>query len=143
MRNGLRRAYATVLYIQLRNGLRIYEAVQAALIWARTRERRIKVRAEKSGYERPVIIPRELGEEERRLILAYIDEKADARIKTWCRRFLGYNTHALRYAFISWMARQGYPAQLIARITGHTKLDYILYYTQRVKAEEILERINL
>ncbi|RLE98603.1 MAG: hypothetical protein DRJ96_00580 [Thermoprotei archaeon] len=70
-------------------------------------------------------------------------EAAVKRIKTWCRRFLGYNTHALRYAFIGYMARRGVAAQLVARITGHVKLDYILHYTQRVRAEEILEKINL
>ena len=53
VRNATRRAYATVLFIQLRNGLRIREAVEAAVKWARTRERKFLVVAGKSRHPEP------------------------------------------------------------------------------------------
>ena len=61
----------------------------------------------------------------------------------WYKRNLDFNTHALRYAFITYLAKQGYSAQLIAKMTGHKKVDYILHYTEKVEAEEILQKIIL
>ncbi|RLF14487.1 MAG: integrase [Thermoprotei archaeon] len=146
VRGLTRRAYAAVLLIQLTNGLRVAEACEAALKWASTGGREVKVRVlkRKDVYERLVVIPKELGGEERRLVAALSGEdpkRLAAKVKVFCKRALGYNTHALRYAFITHLARRGYPAQLIAKLTGHRKLDYILHYTEKAAAEDVLRAL--
>jgi len=50
-------------------------------------------------------------------------------------------TTSYNYADRTQIALQGVSAQLIAKIKGHAKLDYILYYTQKQKAEQILESL--
>lgn len=143
-RSVRRVAYFSIFLIQLMNGLRISEAVEAALAWAGSgrRELRVAVRKRRDSYERLVIVPQELGARERAAVATLLNEdtsKLTVRLKTFCRSVLGYNTHALRYAFISYMGlEKKMPAQLIAKITGHKKLDHILHYTEKEVAEEIL-----
>ncbi len=140
------RAYISILLIQLSNGLRISEAVEAAFKWAETgrRKLRVRVRKRRDPYERLVVVPRELGRGERLAVAGLRVHGLDtvvSRIKSWTRKALGFNTHALRYAFISQLAERGVSAQLIAKLTGHKKLDYILSYTQKRAAEELLLRL--
>ncbi|MBO8161771.1 MAG: integrase [Thermosipho sp. (in: Bacteria)] len=139
--------YNIILYIQLLNGCRIGEAVRAIKQLSQKFERKIRVRVEKrkNEYERLIIVPKLIKVGDIRRIKWIIDsadeETLKKRVKVWCRKRWGINTHALRYAFISHLALQGVSAQLIAKITGHAKLDYILYYTQKQKAEQILESL--
>jgi len=60
------------------------------------------------------------------------------RLKMECLRLVGVNTHTLRYAYITYLIRKGYNPSLIAKITHHSNLNYILTYTQRRQAELIL-----
>ncbi len=60
------------------------------------------------------------------------------RLKMECLRLLGINTHTLRYSYITYLIRKGYNPSLIAKITHHSNLNYILTYTQRKQAEFIL-----
>ena len=146
-RSVRRVAYFSIFLIQLLNGLRISEAVEAALVWAGSgvREVRVAVRKRRDPYERLVVIPKELGARERAAVATLLNEdprELVVRLKTFCRARLGYNTHALRYAFISYMGlEKKLPAQLIAKITGHKKLDHILHYTQKELAEEVLRTV--
>ena len=146
-RSVRRVAYFSVLLIQLSNGLRISEAVDAALAWAGSgrREVRVAVRKRRDPYERLVVIPKELGARGRAAVATLLNEdsgKLVVRLKTFCRAALGYNTHALRYAFISYMGlEKKLPAQLIAKMTGHKKLDHILHYTEKELAEEVLRAV--
>ena len=140
-------AYNIILYIQLLNGCRIGEAVRTIKQMSQKFERKIRVRVEKrkNEYQRLIVVPKSVKVEDIRRVKWVIDsadeEILKKRIKAWCRKRWGINTHALRYAFISHLSKQGVSAQLIAKITGHAKLDYILYYTQKQKAEELLERL--
>ena len=140
-------AYLAVLYIQLSNGCRISEAAEAAIRFAQTGKREVEVRVRKrrDNALRKVIIPREIARyrPQIRTVVAEAGEdphRLAERVRTWASRRLG-NTHAYRYAFIGYMAKRGVAAQLIAKITGHRKLDYVLHYTQKVKAEELLEEV--
>ena len=140
-------AYLVVLYIQLSNGMRISEAAEAAIKFAQTgkREVEVRVRKRKDGTLRKVIIPREVARyrPQLRAVVAEVDEdphRLAERVRIWASRHLG-NTHAFRYAFIGYLAKKGVAAQIIAKITGHKKLDYVLHYTQKVRAEEILEEV--
>jgi site-specific recombinase XerD len=59
-------------------------------------------------------------------------------IAVYTRKTYGFNTHALRYAFITHLLKKGVSPSIIARITGHASLDYILHYTELKTAEDIL-----
>jgi len=84
-----------------------------------------------------------LAEEFKRKPLEKAARQLALRLKVFSLRELGINTHSLRYTFITHLASQGVSPQLIAKITGHSRLDYVLHYTQRLKAEELLERLVL
>jgi len=136
-------AYLAILLVQLLNGARVSEACEAVQIYARTAETRVrvKVRKQKSPAERLIVIPR--GIDLRRVAwVADVDlERLVERVKFYARTRLGLNTHSLRYAFITHMAKRGVSAQLIAKMTGHKTLSHILHYTQKIEAEKILEEI--
>jgi len=137
-----RRAYYSILYIQLLNGLRIKEAIRSFKHFLETRERKFYIDPEKHGNTRAVRIPRIIKyREEYKFILNIDDEKLRHRILKFAKYHLGINTHSLRYAFITFLGNRGVAPQLIAKITGHKKLDYILRYTQKVQAEKILDQI--
>jgi len=136
-------AYAAILLTQLLNGSRVSEAVDAVLAFARSGERRVKVRVRKrkEESERLMVVPERV---ELRRVAWLVDEEPRLlvrRVKMYALNKLRVNTHSLRYAFITHLARRGISAQIIAKITGHRRLDYILHYTQRVEAEKLLEKI--
>jgi len=79
--------------------------------------------------------------EEWKGFLRYLLKRLEKRLHYYARKWLDTNTHSLRYALVGFLAKRGVSAQIIAKITGHKKLDRILQYTQLVKAEEILEEI--
>jgi len=146
-------AYLAALYVQLRNGCRVSEAARAMLLFARTgnRKLRIPVSKRRDRAERLVLIPPNveykrvawLAEEFKRRPLDKAARQLAARVKVFSLQRLGINTHSLRYAFVTYLAEQGVAPQLIARITGHKRLDYIVHYTQRLAAEELLEKLVL
>jgi integrase len=140
------RCYSAVLLLQLRNGLRIGEAVDAFTTFVKTGKREFTVFVEKKRrpVERLVVVPPELDDNIRLacLDLAHVDRKVLInRIKNWCRNVLGFNTHSLRYAFITYLLRMGVNPSIIAKITKHSKLDFILNYTQSKTAELILRNM--
>jgi len=145
--------YLAALYIQLRNGCRVSEAARALLVFAKTgsRKLRVPVSKRKDKLERLVLIPSNveyrrvswLAEEFKRKPLERATKVLATRVKVFSQRVLGINTHSLRYAFITYLASQGVAPQLIAKITGHARLDYILHYTQRLAAEDLLEKLVL
>ena len=59
-------------------------------------------------------------------------------VKTYCRRTYEFNTHSLRYAFITHLLRLSYSPSITAKIMGHSFLDHILHYTEVKVAEEVL-----
>lgn len=138
--------YAAIALIQLTNGSRASEAVRAFQQYLRTREPKLSVRISKkrSPQERLMVIPASV----QRLDLTQCvelatttEEKLTTRYKVWVHRNLGLNSHSLRYAFVTFLVSQGLEPTLVAKITGHSRLDFILHYTQRRKAEDILESI--
>jgi len=133
-----------ILLTQLANGCRISESLEAIRIFAKTghREVRIQVKKRKDIYKRLVVIPKEIRLTDIKYIKLVINEVKLANLKAYCKAKYGFNTHSLRYSFITYLAKKGISAQIIAKITGHSKLDFILHYTQKVKAEDILRDIN-
>jgi site-specific recombinase XerD len=94
--------------------------------------------------ERLMIIPRELQSIVSPCFdLKDVDEKVLVnRVKSYCVRTYNFNTHSLRYAFITHLLRLGVSPSIIAKITKHSRLDFILAYTQERAAEEILKKIG-
>ncbi len=139
---GKRKVYAAALLIQLVNGLRIREAWKALQYFIKTRKRMFYLEPGKRGAPRPVKIPGIIRfREEWKWILEVPPEKARKRLHYYAREWLRVNTHSLRYALVGYLAKKGVAAQIIAKITGHKKLDRILQYTQLIRAEEILDEI--
>jgi len=140
--------YYAVLLIQLRNGCRVSEAVRAFREFLRSGAVELRVPVSKRrGVERLVVVPAELealrGEARACCSeLLLVPERALVkRVVTWCERKLGFNTHSLRYAFITYLLRSGVNPSIVARITQHARLDYILRYTQEKEAERALREL--
>lgn len=134
-----RRAVANlcVLYTQLENGCRVGEAVSAVREWASTgaTELRVKVEKRRDNYYRLVIIPTYI----RGLKINPLDVRYGA-VKTYAFR-LGFNTHSLRYAFITRLAQKGVNPAVLAKITGHKNLNMLLHYLQKSAGEKVLREV--
>jgi len=138
--------YAMIALIQLTNGSRASEAVRAFQSYLKTREAKltVKLSKKKSHVERLMIIPESIQRLDISpcIELADVDEeKLGERYKVWVKRHLGLNSHSLRYAFVTHLITAGLEPTIVAKITGHSKLDFILHYTQQKKAEDILENL--
>jgi Phage integrase family. len=135
-----------VLLIQLRNGSRIGEAVEATRQFCESKATTVRVRVEKhkGNDTRLMVLPEELRDRQGRdylaqacLRLAKVRNPKSA-VKVYCKATYGFNTHSLRYAFITYLLSKGVSPSFIAKITGHRNLSYILHYTELKTAEDIL-----
>jgi site-specific recombinase XerD len=140
------KCYDAILLIQLRNGSRISEAVRAFKEFLNTKSMEIEVLVSKKRAKqekRLMVIPNE--------VLNVVSPCFDLRntedriltnrVKNYCRETYGFNTHSLRYAFITYLLRQGVNPSIVAKITRHSRLEYIQRYTQEKVAEETLRNI--
>ncbi len=137
--------YACVLLIQLRNGSRVSEAVDAAIKFAdqRSNEVYVRVRKRRDGYERLMVLPEELKIQDITVCREILSKgNAVLRVKVYAKKALGINTHSLRYARITHMLRNNVSPSIVTKITEHKKLYYILTYTQIKTAEEALRNIR-
>jgi len=139
-----------VLLVQLRNGSRIGEAIEAVKAFCETKATAVRVRIEKhkEGDTRLMVLPEELrGKEGRELLaqaclrLAKVKNPKSA-VKVYCKATYGFNTHSLRYAYITYLLSKGVNPSLVAKITGHRNLSYILHYTEMKTAEDILLKVK-
>ncbi len=136
-------AYVAILLIQLVNGARIKEAIRAFKTFVESGQKEFQLKAEKHGNIRFFIIPEVIRNRlAYKSILTIDDDKLEARIRMFARKYLKCNTHSLRYALISFLAKNATDPALIAKITGHKKLDRIIQYTQTKDAIEILRKLG-
>ena len=140
------KCYDAILLVQLRNGSRVSEAVRA-----------FKQFLESKSMELEVLVSKKRAKQEKRLmvipqdLLSIIspcfdlrnieDRVLTNRVKNYCIATFGFNTHSLRYAFITYLLRQGVNPSIVAKITKHSRLEYIQRYTQEKVAEETLKNI--
>ena len=140
------KGYDAILLTQLRNGSRVSESIAFLQQISKSpkdfkREAEIKVLKSKNKT-RLMILPEEFTKKEI-LRLHYVFADANKyKVAMYCKRTYGFNTHALRYAFISYLAKKGVSPQLIAKITGHSNLNYILHYTSKIQSQEILRNLK-
>jgi Phage integrase family. len=141
-----RSPYDVVLLVQLRNGSRAGEAVEATVRFCEAGQDQVLVRVEKhrDGDQRIMVLPEELRSGEGRQLLseacaALSDlRNPKAAVKVYCRRAYGFNTHGLRYAFVSYLLKKGVSPSIVAKVVGHRSLDHILHYTEVRLVEEVL-----
>jgi len=115
-----------VLLVQLRNGSRIGEAIEAVRQFCETKAVAVRVRIEKhkGNDTRLMVLPEELrgpeGRERLRqacLRLSRLRAPKHA-IAVYCRKAYGFNTHSLRYAFITHLLSKGREPQLHSQDNG-------------------------
>ena len=135
-------AYVAILLIQLVNGSRIREAIRAFKTFVESGQREFQLQAGKRGNMKFFIIPDVIkNKQSYRYILTKSDKKLSASIRMFARKYLKSNTHSLRYACVSFLASNGVDPAIIAKITGHKKLDRIVQYTQMKDAVEIQRKL--
>ena len=154
---GHRQQDVAILLIQLRNGSRISEAIDAYTTFCNNGTRILLVRTRKRGYTfevidgkkkrkshgntpetphyRKMIIPDEVVQRD----IGY--QPTVYRLSSWCKAVFGFNTHDLRYCYIGHMTNKGYPAQIIARTTGQKTLNMVLDYTLEQLGDEALDHV--
>jgi len=134
--------YVAILLIQLVNGARIGEAIRAFKTFVETGQREFQLQAEKRGNMKFFIIPSIIkNRPSYRFVLTIPDYDLKARIRMFTRKYLKCTTHSLRYALVSFLSKNGTDPAIIAKITGHKKLDRIVQYTQLKDAVEIQRKL--
>lgn len=124
-----------ILYIQLKNGTRLSESIQAYSQFVENgrREQYVRVRKAKTPKQRLVIIP---GAVKR------IDaEVTDRYVRYVCNKLLNCNTHSLRYAYITYLTQLNIPSHLIQKITKHSQTEMIEHYTNELLAIQLQRKI--
>lgn len=134
---------ACALYTQLLNGSRISEACEALRKFHESGEREVKVMLGKQTDEqikKQRYVRTRLIHIPDIVITTWIVPNVleTSKIASWCINVFGFNTHTLRYAFVTKMSDEGMSPQNIAKITGHRNLEYIIDYTQEIEANEKL-----
>ena len=136
-------AYVAILLIQLVNGARIGEAIRAFKTFVESGQREFQLQAEKHGNVRFFVIPDVVRNRlAYKSILTIDDDKLEARIRMFARKYLKCNTHSLRYAFISYLAMNAVDIAIIAKLTGHQDPKYIAQYIKTKDAIEILRKLS-
>jgi integrase len=134
------------LLTQLRNGSRIGEAVEAirqACQQGLGPGGELRIRTEKGGNPRLVVIPEDVPKYMLQRACEWLSSVRSPKvaISKYSLVEFGFNTHSLRYAFITKLVKQGIPPSIIAKITGHKKLDRLITYTESKIAEELLRKL--
>jgi len=136
-------AYLCALLFQLRNGSRISEAVDAVKEWAKTKKVEVTVRKHRNNPElRKMVVPEELKEEDRLDCASVLNSLETANVKFYASYTFGWNTHSLRYARITHLAKKGVSPSYSEDHAPHKRLDYVLSYTQQKTADELNREID-
>ncbi|MGC9132637.1 MAG: tyrosine-type recombinase/integrase [Candidatus Micrarchaeia archaeon] len=141
------KAYSLILLLQLRNGARISEAVRAFKVWLSNpskKEVEIRVSKKKKEESRLMEIPKEFLKfniKDFEWVKDVEEKDLIDRVKTFAFRNK-INTHSLRYSFVTYLLKKGINPSIVAKITHHSNLNYILTYTQQKEAEKALREVN-
>jgi integrase len=139
------KCYFIIALIQLRNGSRISEAIRAFKEWVKTSKTEIYVKVSKKKLEehRLMIIPQEILSH--RLLctdlIGVSDKKLRNRVIATLYYYFKWNTHSLRYAFITYLLRNNVNVAIVSKLIKHSKLDTLLHYVQSKEAERVLREI--
>lgn len=141
-KHGRVRCYFIIALIQLRNGSRISEAIRAFKRWVQSgvEELHVEVSKKKKPESRLMIIPHDLAEFRLECLdLANVDDfKLKKRVQSVLYRYAKLNTHSLRYAYITYLLRQGVNPAIVSKLIHHSKLETLLHYVQSKASEDVL-----
>lgn len=145
---GKGKCYCSIAILQLTNGLRARESIMAFKYFLETGERKFQIMVLKQKREkyRPVRVPDEINNNIRAECYDLKDEdllKLRDRYRMWLYKTFKVNSHSLRYAFVTKMAEMGLSPMIIARITGHSELRYLITYTHKKLGEKALDLLNI
>lgn len=133
--------------VQLRNGCRVSEAIQALKIYCRQDNRtcEVKVAKREDNYYRKMVLPEAISSHDLAYISTHVSNFKKRKIRNivscvsqYFQKTFNFSTHALRYSFISYLSANQEPAQIIARVTGHKSINLILHYTSKKIADQVL-----
>ena len=145
VRSEATRCYLIIALIQLRNGARISEAIRAFKQWVRSGESElyVAVSKKKRREERLIVIPREVEDHRLRCVdlLDLDDKRLRERVRLALYHHLKANTHSLRYAFITYLLKNGVNPALVSKMIRHSRLDTLMHYVQTKEADGILRRL--
>jgi hypothetical protein len=136
------RAYTSVLLFQLKNGLKLLEAIRAFKTWVSTGYDEFQVplaKRRKHPDMREVFVPRILQKEketrEEYSWVINIDDKVLAnRIKAFCKNYLKINSTSIKYAFIKELLKK-IDAASVRSILKYQDLKKLINFEERVKEE--------
>jgi len=145
VKDNTTKCYLIIALIQLRNGSRISESIRAFKEWIRTNktELHIRVSKKKKPEERLMIIPQEILNYRLYCVdlLDVNDIVLRERIRATLHYYFKWNTHSLRYAFITYLLRSGVNPAIVSKIVKHSKLDTLLSYVQVKESERVLKNL--
>jgi integrase len=128
-------SYLALVLIILVNGLRIREALRAAIKFYEYGDRRFTIQAEKGGDTRLIVIPEFIERQDLEYIYKELvkhgEDKVMARVEMWIYRVFGVNPHSLRYAFIRYHTLTGRSPEEVAVALGLRKPRNIKTYYLR------------
>jgi integrase len=143
-------AYLVISLIQLQNGSRISETLNAMKQFIRDLNCKVAVitiAKRKDGFRRKILLPdsvdSQLIERIKPVIYDNTNEELSKKIRMFLTRHYGWNTHSLRYALINYLAiEKKVPVNLVSKLVGHKNMNQLLTYTQNKHVDELLISIN-
>lgn len=145
--------WITIAITQIRNGCRAGEAVYAVAKWLETGFDQLEIPVEKrKNATRLIYMPKICTKELRESLLKYaqkrgINTENKKKLKRTIESYKAHlirkykiNSHSLRYAFVTYMLKNGTEPAILAKIIGHSNLHHLLKYVQQKKANEELEK---
>ena len=145
-----RLTYLVISLVQLQNGSRISETIEAVRKFVLDPESKvavIRIAKRKDGFKRKMLLPELITKEILERIKPQIKnntiEELSKKIRMFLTRHYGWNTHSLRYALINYLAiEKKTPINLVSKLVGHKNMNQLLTYTQNKHVDELLLSIN-
>ncbi|MGC9132748.1 MAG: tyrosine-type recombinase/integrase [Candidatus Micrarchaeia archaeon] len=144
------RLYTLILLLQLRNGSRILEAVRGFKEWVKNNGKEdtvyIKVAKKKKEEYRAMVVPKEFKALTQdtinsfKWVLEIDDYNMAERLRSFTKYNFKFNTHSLRYAYITYLLKKGTNPAIVAKIIHHANLTCLLNYVQHKEADETLKK---
>ena len=145
-----RLTYLVIALIQLQNGSRISETINAVKMFIANHDLKVAIiiiAKRKDGFRRKILLPELITKEIMERIKPEIKndtiEELSKKIRMFLTRHYGWNTHSLRYALINYLAIENkVPVNLVSKLVGHKNMNQLLTYTQNKHVDELLLSIN-
>jgi hypothetical protein len=123
-------AYVVISLIQLQNGSRISETLNAVKQFIKDINCKVAVitiAKRKDGFRRKILLPDSVDSKLIERIIPVINdnnnEELSKKIRMFLNRHYGWNTHSLRYALINYLAiEKKVPVNLVSKLVVHKNM---------------------